>query len=194
MADAFTNLAPRYMSDLIRDLDLTEEQAAGIVGNLAAESGLLAIQEKNPVSGRGGFGVAQWTGPRRVAFENWAKAKKLAITSYEANYGYLLHELQTSEKASIQKLKLTTTAKAAAETFEAAFERAGVKNWPARVKFAEKALALYRTVKPPVTPPIDPLAALKADLAAYKEATDKRLAELEARIAAISAASAGALP
>jgi hypothetical protein len=151
MATAFENLAPRIIGDLILDLGLTAEQAAGIVGNLAAESGLLAIQERRPIRGRGGFGYAQWTGPRRVAFEKWAKQWGYDPTSYAANYGYILYELKNSYAYVLDRLRLTKTAKAAAETFGYHFEKfagfkqiAGNPNYAARIRFAERALDLYR--------------------------------------------------
>lgn len=95
MATAFENLAPRVMKQLIADFALTVEQAAGIVGNLGAESGLLAIAERRPLvaGSRGGFGWAQWTGPRRVSFEHFARDRGFDMKSYEANYGYLTAEL-----------------------------------------------------------------------------------------------------
>lgn len=184
MATAFDNLCVRVIKDLMRDLDLTPEQAAGIVGNAGAESGLKAIQEANPTSGRGGFGWFQWTGPRRTAFEKWVKAQGFKQDSYEANYGFLLQELMTSEKDALRRLKLTTTAKAAAETFEASYERAGVKAWPARVKFAERALALYKA-SPPPPPPVEivTLATLQRDLAALS----KTVANLAVQVAKLQA-------
>ena len=60
------SLGPRLM----RDLGLTDLQAAGLLGNLGHESGgFRQLQEVAPaVAGsRGGWGLAQWTGPRRVA-------------------------------------------------------------------------------------------------------------------------------
>jgi hypothetical protein len=131
------------MNDLMRDFGLTPTQAAGAVGNLGAESGLRAIQEVNPTSGRGGYGWAQWTGSRRVAFEAWCKAQGFALDSYEANYGFLKHELQTTHKHTIEQIKKTTTVKAAAETFEAHYEKAGIKNMAGRISYATRALALY---------------------------------------------------
>src|SRR5215213_6843580 len=159
MATAFENLAPRIIKDLMFDLSLTAEQAAGIVGNLAAESGLLAIQEKRPIRGRGGFGWAQWTGTRRLAFERWAKESGYDLESYAANYGFLLHELKTDYAYVVDRLRLTKTAKAAAETFGYHFEKfagfqtiAGNPNYGTRVRFAERALALYRKAEPAVVP------------------------------------------
>lgn len=186
MATAFDNLAGRMVADLMRDLDLTAEQAAGIVGNGGAESGLLAINEKNPtVAGsRGGYGYFQWTGPRRRAFEAWAKEQGLALDSYEANYGFLVHELKTCEKDALRRLRLTKTAKAAAETFEAAYERAGVKAWSTRARFAERALALYRASLPPPAPIEEvTLATMQRDLALLS----KTVADLAVQVARLRA-------
>lgn len=152
MATAFDNLAPRVMRELISDFDLTVEQAAGILGNLGAESGLRAIQELRPTirGSRGGFGWAQWTGPRRVAFERWARARGFDFTSYEANYGYLKAELTDTVpdlkfSHAVTQLKKTTTVRAAVETFEAHYEKAGIKRMEARLNFAQRAIALYST-------------------------------------------------
>lgn len=163
MPTAFENQAPRLIADLVSDLKLTPEQAAGIVGNLAAESGLLAVQEKHPSSGRGGWGYAQWTGDRRVAFEHWASTKGFALDSYAANYGFLLKELLTTHKHSLQQLRKTTTAKAAAQTFGYWFERfAGYENlnssnYRTRIRLAEKALALYKAKQPTPQPTPTPV-------------------------------------
>lgn len=182
MASAFDNTSVRMMKDLILDLGLTPEQAAGIVGNGGAESGLKAIQEKSPSSGRGGYGYFQWTGPRRTAFEKWAKAQGFALDSYAANYGFLLHELKTTEKDALRRLRLTTTAKAAAETFEDAYERAGVKAWATRVKMAERALALYNASPPPPLDEVVTLATLARDLAALS----KTVADLAVQLAKLT--------
>lgn len=158
MATAFDNLAPRVIADLMRELDLTAAQAAGIVGNLGAESGLLAVQEGHPLAGRGGFGWAQWTGPRRVAFEEYCRDNALDKESYVANLGYLVKELKTGEARAIRQLKRTSTAKAAAETFGYWFERfAGFKNlassnYARRIQLAERALRLYQTAHPTEVP------------------------------------------
>ncbi|MBV8338006.1 MAG: hypothetical protein JO358_21770, partial [Alphaproteobacteria bacterium] len=55
------------MNSLVKDLTLTAEQAAGILGNIGWECGLFNhLQEQNPIGGgRGGLGWCQWTGPRR---------------------------------------------------------------------------------------------------------------------------------
>jgi len=66
----FQAKAPGILTRLRADFDLSDIQAAAIVGNLGHESnGFTAFQERHPRSGRGGWGWAQWTGPRRRAFE-----------------------------------------------------------------------------------------------------------------------------
>jgi tail lysozyme len=64
----FAQKAPGIMSNLTQDFGLTREQAAGLVGNFGAETGGFAkLQEVKPLvpGSRGGWGWAQWTGPRR---------------------------------------------------------------------------------------------------------------------------------
>lgn len=137
---------------LAKDLGLTGAQASGIVGNLEAESGLKAVQEKNPIAGRGGFGWAQWTGPRRVQFENYAKAHGLDPKSDEANYGFLLQELKQGQyKGMLDKMRQQQGASAAyssAGIFEAGFERPAVSNAGTRGKYAEQYAAAAAPVPP----------------------------------------------
>lgn len=145
--DKFHELAPRIMRDLIKDLNLTPEQAAGIVGNLGHETGRFKhMQELNPVvaGSKGGWGWAQWTGPRRTAFMNWTNARKLDPSGYEANYGFLIHELTGLEKRALDALRKTKTVDEATVTFENTFERAGIKSYDSRKKLAREALGLYR--------------------------------------------------
>jgi Phage tail lysozyme len=87
-----------YRDRLSKDLGISREAASGVVGNLYDESGLQAINEK----GGGGFGWAQWTGSRRTDFEAYAKTHGGA-TSDEANYGFLVQELQKPQFADVLK-------------------------------------------------------------------------------------------
>jgi len=126
---------------LAKDLGLTIEQASGITGNLQAESGIRAIQERNPISGRGGFGWAQWTGPRRVAFEKYAKEHGLDPTSDEANYGFLLSELRGDYSGVVGQLRGLSGADVAAQSariFEGGFEKPKVSNWQVRAAHAAR--------------------------------------------------------
>lgn len=139
----FGRKAPAVMNQLMKDFGFTKEQAAGIVGNLGHESsGLQAINEAKPLipGSRGGFGWAQWTGPRRRQFEAWAKAKGLDIKSDEANYGFLKHELMTTEKGAVAAVKRQNSMSGATTAFEQSYERAGIKHYGSRFKWGQRAL------------------------------------------------------
>lgn len=102
----------RLMADLMSEFDLTKEQAAAFVGNLAQETGdFKYIQEIDPVveGSRGGYGVAQWTGPRRKNFERWSEEQGLDPASYEANWGYLKKELTEADE-TIGEIGINTIA------------------------------------------------------------------------------------
>ena len=73
---------------------------AAIVGNAQHESAnFTAHEEFSPNSyGTKGAGFFQWTNAggsnRRTNFESYASKNNLAPTSYEANTGFMLHELK----------------------------------------------------------------------------------------------------
>lgn len=149
---ATENIAAQLLSDLKRDFGLTDAQAAGVVGNLMHESGgFQSLQEQNPGSGRGGFGYAQWTGARRNAFENFAAQNGLDPNSYEANYGYLKHELNTDpyERRQFDTVKQAKTAAEAAKLVSDNFLRPGTPNIAARQNYANQALGYASSPVPP---------------------------------------------
>ena len=142
---SFSQQSPTVMNRLMKDFNLTKEQAAGIIGNLGHESsGLQAgIQEKKPISGRGGLGWAQWTGPRRRAFEKYLEETGQSANDPEANYGFLKKELETTESRSLTNLRKAQTVEEATNVFERDYERAGIKHMGSRVNFARQAMGLY---------------------------------------------------
>lgn len=111
----------RLMADLQADYDFKEFQAAGIVGNLARETGNFRyMQEINPIveGSRGGIGYSQWTASRRVNFESWvAEQGHDDMLSYEANYGFLKEELNSSYRRVVRKVKETETVEDASRVF-----------------------------------------------------------------------------
>lgn len=153
---ASQNIAAKLLSDLKRDFGLTDEQAAGVVGNLMHESGgFNSLQEINPSSGRGGYGYAQWTGPRRTAFENYATRNNLEPSSYEANYGYLKHELANDpyERRQFNTVKNARTAEEAARLVSENFLRPGNPNLASRQNYANQALGYAGSPVPPMDVP-----------------------------------------
>jgi hypothetical protein len=74
---------------------LTNEQTAGVMGNIQAESGFNpGIVEK---SGGGGFGIVQWTGGRRTALEAAAAKKGVPVSDLAFQLEYLYQELTVRE-------------------------------------------------------------------------------------------------
>lgn len=141
---SFNELSPQIIERLKKDLQLSTEQAAGIVGNLGHESaGFQTMQEVNPISGRGGLGWAQWTGPRRRDYEQFAASMGLDTSSPEANYQFLLKELRGSESNALSALRNTSTASEATRSFQTNFERAGVVNYASRDRYTNQALSAY---------------------------------------------------
>lgn len=143
----FRATAPHYMKLLMADFGFNLDDAAAIFGNLGHESrGLTDLQENNPTvkGSRGGYGWAQWTGPRRRAYEAWCKKHGKDPKADDTNYAYLFVELKGDEKAAIAKTKAAVGLDAKVEAFEKAFLRAGVKHYPSRKVWAARALDAYR--------------------------------------------------
>jgi len=141
---AWDQLAPKTIQRLSQDLRITPQQAAGIVGQLGHESaGLQAINEYQPVvpGSRGGFGWAQWTGPRRRQFESFAQQRQLEVTDPEANYQFLLHELtETPEGRVLDEIRQTPDAIAAGRLFTDRFLRPGTPAYESRDSWTQRAL------------------------------------------------------
>lgn len=135
------DVGSRLVTDLMADFGLSRGAAAGVVGSLAHESADFKImQEIEPVvpGSRGGYGYAQWTGPRRKEFESWVEAEGLDINSYEANYGNLKRELlETAEGKVVDKLRGIEDASQAANVFTKTFLRPGVVAMDNRVSKAK---------------------------------------------------------
>lgn len=99
----------KLIDDLKSDYGMSTEVAAGFVGNLWHETGgFKYMQEIQPLvkGSKGGLGFAQWTGRRRNNFESYLeKEGKKNAASYEANYGFLKEELNTTEGRVLKKLE-----------------------------------------------------------------------------------------
>lgn len=151
----FTDKAVKYMPILMKDFSLSDEDAAAIFGNAGAETeGFKYFQEIKPTvpGSAGGFGWFQWTGPRRRAFEAYCARNNLDPRSDEANYKFLFVELSGSEKKAIPALKAASGLYNKTVAFEKSFERAGVKAYDKRYKYAKEALEAYRAKAPTVSP------------------------------------------
>ena len=139
------------------DKPLTAVQAAGILGNMQAESGVDAktIQSGQPFQegrarspGIGGyaFGLVQWDGGRRVQLIEYADKQGTVWSDLKTQLEFLEIELEGSEKAIISdsEFKSTTDPAVAAVRFRVVFERAGIPHDATRTDAAN---AYYKEFK-----------------------------------------------
>lgn len=144
--DTFTatikEYGPRFMADMNED----KETTAAVFGNLAHECGAFAtLQEIKPTvkGARGGYGWAQWTGPRRRQFEAFCAKQNLKPSDPEANYAFLLEELRSRPYSYVlDRTAIQHTLYAKTVAFEREYEGAGVKNYKSRYAWARRVLAL----------------------------------------------------
>jgi hypothetical protein len=145
MTAYFISKVSAYGPRTMLDLGLTDVQAAAIWGNLGHESGgLVQLQEQGHSSGRGGWGLAQWTGPRRHAMEAWCHQHGKSPSDFEANYDYLIVELKGAERGAVSALKQHHDISGATNAFMRTFERPGIPALAHRVTWANLALSAIR--------------------------------------------------
>lgn len=147
--DLFRSKAPWIMALLMRDFKIGLDDSAAIVGNLGHESeGLADLTEDKPTvpGSRGGFGWAQWTGPRRRKFEAYCKRAGLKESSDQAQYGFLFSELKGAYRSAITKLVAARDLQAKVKAFEREYENAGVKHYASRNQWAAVALEAWQDV------------------------------------------------
>jgi hypothetical protein len=137
----FKEKAPGIMRKLIDDFEIETVHAAGILGNIGTEcNGFHNLHEIGQPEGKGGYGWCQWTGPRRRQFFDWCQEQGLEWQTDDASYGFLKHELETSEHGAITAVLRTSTLVDAVKAFERNFERAGTPNYDSRNRWARIAL------------------------------------------------------
>ena len=126
------------------ELGLSNAQIAGVLGNFSQESGLNSrINEGGAIGaprGRGGYGLAQWTGERQENLVSFAKQRKMDPGDPVLQSQFLVSELQGPEKAALQSLRGAVSPEQSALVFERDFERPGKPNSANRLKQAK---ALY---------------------------------------------------
>lgn len=141
LAQSSAPIAERLTGDLQVRLGLTPAQAAGMVGNLATETGNFQhMQELNPTveGSRGGYGYAQWTGPRRRQYESYAASRGVALDAYETNLDFLVYEMETTERRAYERLLATNTVDEAALSVMNDFLRPGIPHADSRLGYARE--------------------------------------------------------
>lgn len=105
---------------------MPEHIAQGFLMNFQDESGLNpGINEQNPLvpGSRGGFGLSQWTGPRRRELEAFANQRGVPVSDVDAQLDFLMSELQGSERGAWNKIANTQDAGSAAAAIVNSFLR-----------------------------------------------------------------------
>ena len=138
----------RVIWDRLLDAGLTPAGAAGLLGNLQAESGLnprnlqnsyekkLGLSDgdytaavdcgayANFVNDGAGYGLAQWTySSRKAALLAYARARGRSVGDLDTQVGYLLQELQSLFPRVLDKLRTTCSVREASDCVLLQFER-----------------------------------------------------------------------
>jgi hypothetical protein len=113
--------------------------AQGVVANMKAESNLQpGINEIAPVvpGSRGGFGLNQWTGPRRVAYEQFAANRGAPLDDLQTQLDFTMYELQGPERSAYEALQGAQDPLEAARIYSERFLRPGIPNMDKRLGYA----------------------------------------------------------
>lgn len=106
--------------DFLAKNGLPRNAAVGVVDVLRAESGMdpTALNLKE-----GAYGIAQWVGSRKVNLQAYAEQEHEPVESMKLQLKFLLHELETVEKGTLERLQLTKTVDEAIHVWVTGFER-----------------------------------------------------------------------
>ncbi|MBS3648869.1 tape measure protein [Pseudaminobacter sp. 19-2017] len=162
---SYQQISNQLMDRLKQDFNLTDNQAGGIVANLAHESvGFRKLQEMKPLvpGSRGGYGIAQWTGPRRREYEAFAAQGGWTTDSPEAQYQFLKHELMGKESRSLSHLRQQSGLGESVVSFQDKFERPGIPHTASRMTHADRIMNGYQPGTG-LQPGVDPTATAGID-------------------------------
>lgn len=137
--ETFRSKSSGIVAKLLGDFPIKPDDGFAITGNLGHEcDGFTKLQEIAPTvkGSRGGYGWAQWTGPRRRSYEAYCTRNRLDPASDEANYAWLFLELKGSEARALPSTLAADNVDDKVVAFERGFLRAGVKHYPSRQQWA----------------------------------------------------------
>lgn len=125
--------------------------AQGIAANMMAESRLdPGINEIAPLveGSRGGFGLNQWTGPRRVALERAASERGVPVNDLDFQLDYTMQELYGPERSAFDALMTAQGPTEAARLYSERFLRPGIPHMDRRLAYAEQFAGLGNALAP----------------------------------------------
>lgn len=135
-----------YAMKFFIDNGFSVQSAAGIVGNLVAESSI--DPTRNQMGGGPGRGIAQWTVSQRwQTFLKFAENRKLNPDSLDAQLRFIIHEMPSAMGNDANAIKKMTNADAAAELFMRKYERPGIERLQERKDFASRAIRVHTGAK-----------------------------------------------
>jgi hypothetical protein len=115
--------------------------AQGMVANMMVESRLdPGINEIAPVvpGSRGGYGLNQWTGPRRRQFEDFAQERGVPFDDLNTQLDFTLWELQNTERGAWNALQGADDPVEAARIYSEQFLRPGIPHLDRRMDYARQ--------------------------------------------------------
>ena len=155
-------MSEKTIWEYLKAQGLTDAGAAGLMGNLYAESGLRPNNLQNSYEGKlgmadaeytemvdrgtyanfgndwAGYGLAQWTYPsRKAALLAYAKAAGKSIGDLEMQLGFLMQELSTGYKTVLNVLRTTVSVREASDIVLLQFERPADQSEARRKQRAE---------------------------------------------------------
>ena len=129
-------LDPKYVVNGLINRGIPRNAALGFAGNFVAESNLdPGINEIKPLvpGSRGGFGLAQWTGPRRRQLEAFAGSQGKPVSDPEMQMDFLAWELKNTEKGAANAIFAAADPTEAARLVSEKFLRPGIPNMGKRL-------------------------------------------------------------
>lgn len=133
-----------------REQGWSQEQAAGIVGNLLQESALNPGAVGDTSIPGASVGLGQWNRERQRALKDFARGRNAHWTDFDTQLAFVQHELTTSEKGTGQRLRAARNVDEATAAM-IGFERPqgwtpdnprGGHGWKNRLAYAQQVLGL----------------------------------------------------
>lgn len=130
-----------YIYSFLRDVGLSAQQAAGVMGNIQVESaGTWSGTAYNP--NENAIGISQWEGSRRTALDTFAQQRKKPETDLLTQLEFLVEEAQS--RGNWQELKKYSDPAAAAAYWDANYE---VSSGAARQERMDNAQTIYQHIQ-----------------------------------------------
>lgn len=132
---------PAYMISGLVQRGIPEHVARAFTAEAKSEAGLdPGINEAAPVvpGSRGGFGLMQWTGPRRRNLEAYAAQRGVSAADPDMQMDFLVMELQGPERRAWEAIQRAPDTVSAARAITDTFLRPGIPRYETRRKNAEE--------------------------------------------------------